>query len=70
MKLSEFQTIMAEMNRHAQIGCSDGGCVINKNKGGQHTNGGCHCTKRYFRQQIKDLFDALNETNISRWDQE
>lgn len=24
-------------------GCSDGNCIFRKERGGQHTNGGCHC---------------------------
>lgn len=44
------------------IGCGDSGCIFNliKKKGGQHTNGGCHC--------FKDLVKWLPEEN--RWNHE
>lgn len=32
-------------------GCTDGYCIVVKHKGGQHTNGGCQCSRDQGKMQ-------------------
>jgi hypothetical protein len=39
MTLDQLKANLAQLG-----GCGDGGCIIHR-RGGQHTNGGCHCDR-------------------------
>lgn len=48
LALADF---LADLANQIRNGCSDGGCTIKQmngtKPGGQHTNGGCRCGKRW-----------------------
>ena len=43
MNRSELKVDLEDALYVVQHGCSDSGCTLNPNKGGQRTNGGCKC---------------------------
>lgn len=70
-----LEDTLAQLKR----GCSDGGCCIApKNRGGQHTNGGCRCRPRDFARDFAEVARQLaepevrnhwriTETDLDRW---
>jgi hypothetical protein len=55
MTLETLQLSLAEILQVLEHGCSDGGCRINLNRGGMHTNGGCRCSPNQVADSLREL---------------
>jgi hypothetical protein len=55
MTLETLRMVINGISGILNHGCSDGGCVINTNRKGMKTNGGCRCTPRDIGRDLADL---------------
>jgi hypothetical protein len=70
MKLSEFQREMESLNRWAQHGCGNHGCVISPPKG-QGTNSTCQCTPYRFSETLLAMAaEVAPQTKYKGFDKE